>query len=37
MGICISNRHVVDGFYVGSGAEVLDAGCEAFGAGEEEV
>ena len=34
----IRYRQVVDGFYVGRcGSEVLDAGCEAFCSGEEEV
>jgi hypothetical protein len=37
LGVRIRDCYVVDGFDVGSGAEVLDAGCEAFGAWEEEV
>jgi hypothetical protein len=37
LGVCIRDCYVVDGFYVGCGAEVLYAGCEAFGAWEEEV
>jgi hypothetical protein len=37
LGVCVGDCYVVDGFYVGSRAEVLDAGCEAFGTWEEEV